>query len=70
MLMLFAAILEVLIAIFARPIDDRIVQNIAGSSPLERTSIYVDDMVIFFKPNVHKLTRLWVFCICSQKRPT
>ncbi|KAM0904437.1 hypothetical protein ACQ4PT_017999 [Festuca glaucescens] len=48
--MLFVAAMEVLTAIVAKAVHNGILENLANVSPLQRLSIYADDVVLFFKP--------------------
>jgi hypothetical protein len=48
--MLFVAAMEVLTAIVAKAVDSGILESLANILPLQRLSIYADDVVLFFKP--------------------
>ncbi|KAM0846067.1 hypothetical protein ACQ4PT_055920 [Festuca glaucescens] len=48
--MLFVAAMEVLSAVIKKAVEGDMFANLAGISPLQRISIYADDVVLFFKP--------------------
>ncbi|KAM0846063.1 hypothetical protein ACQ4PT_055917 [Festuca glaucescens] len=48
--MLFVAAMEVLLAVIKKAVEGDMFANLAGISPLQRISIYADDVVLFFKP--------------------
>jgi mannosylglycoprotein endo-beta-mannosidase len=48
--MLFVAAMEVLSATIKKAVEGDMFSNLAGISPLQRISIYADDVVLFFKP--------------------
>jgi hypothetical protein len=48
--MLFVAAMEVLSAIIKKVVEGDMCSDLAGISPLQRVSIYADDVVLFFKP--------------------
>ncbi|KAM0852955.1 hypothetical protein ACQ4PT_051408 [Festuca glaucescens] len=54
--MLFVAGTEVLTAIVAKAGQEQVLQSIAGISPLQRISIYADDVVLLFKPEGREVT--------------
>jgi hypothetical protein len=53
--LLFVAAMEVLTALFDRAVEDRILNNLASISPIQRISIFADDVVCFFKPEREEL---------------
>jgi hypothetical protein len=48
--MLFVAAMEVLSAVIKKAVEGGVFSDLAGISPLQRISVYADDVVIFFKP--------------------
>jgi hypothetical protein len=55
--MMFVAAMEVMSAIIKKAVEGDMFSNLASISPLQRISIYADDVVLFFKPERHEL---WV----------
>jgi hypothetical protein len=53
--LLFVAAMEVLTALFDRGVEDHILNNLASISPIQRISIFADDVVCFFKPEREEL---------------
>jgi hypothetical protein len=53
--MLFVAAMETLTAIMKRAVQANLFGNLAGISPLQRISIYADDVVLFVKPECREL---------------
>jgi hypothetical protein len=47
--LLFVAGMEVFTAMVAKAVEQNLYQNLAGISPLQRVSIYADDVVMFLK---------------------
>jgi hypothetical protein len=48
--LLFVVGMEVMTALFERAVRDQLLANLAGISPLQRISIFADDVVCFFRP--------------------
>jgi hypothetical protein len=48
--LLFVVGMEVITAIMARVVEARLLGNLAGITPLQRISIFADDVVCFFRP--------------------
>jgi hypothetical protein len=53
--MLFVIGMEVLTAVVNRTVEEQLLQNLAGITPLQRISVFADDVVIFLKPDVSDL---------------
>jgi hypothetical protein len=53
--MLFVAGMEVLTAVISKAVQDQIFLRLAGISPLQRISLYADDIVVFIKLEEHEL---------------
>jgi hypothetical protein len=54
--MLFVAAMESLSAMISKATENGLFGNLAAISPLQRISVYADDVVIFLKP---ELSELW-----------
>jgi hypothetical protein len=48
--MLFIAGMAVLTAAISKAVQDQIFLRLVGISPLQRISLYADDIVVFIKP--------------------
>ncbi|KAM0931418.1 hypothetical protein ACQ4PT_000437 [Festuca glaucescens] len=48
--MLFVIGMEVLTKIMLKAVDEGLFDNLAGISPIQRISVYADDVVLFFRP--------------------
>jgi hypothetical protein len=48
--LLFVVGMEVMIALIGRAVQDQLLSNLANISPIQRISIFVDDVVCFFRP--------------------
>jgi hypothetical protein len=53
--MLFVIGIEVLTTVVIRAVEEQLLQNLAGITPLQRISVFADDVVIFLKPDVPDL---------------
>jgi hypothetical protein len=56
--MLFVAGMEVLTAMVTKAVEDGIFKRLAGIKPLQRISVYADDVVIFLRPEFVELTAI------------
>ena len=52
---LFVLAMETFTLLFLRATESRLLQPIGNSTPVQRVSIYADDVVIFLKPEIHDL---------------
>jgi hypothetical protein len=50
--MLVMAGMEVSAVAIAKAVEERMFQNLAGISSLQRISVYADDVVIFLRPDI------------------
>jgi hypothetical protein len=53
--MLFVAAMEVLSAMVTRAVHAGMFQSLAAISPIQRISVYADDVVLFLKPEMGEL---------------
>jgi hypothetical protein len=57
--LLFVAGMEVLTRLFTVAAQEQLLGNLAGISPLQRVSIYADDVVIFARLDAAELVAIW-----------
>jgi hypothetical protein len=53
--MLFVAGMEALTAMVVKAVDEQVFQSLAGIKPLQRISIFADDVVLFIRPKENEL---------------
>ncbi|KAK1685647.1 hypothetical protein QYE76_046495 [Lolium multiflorum] len=56
--MMFLIDMEVLTKIIEKVVEAQLFSNLAGISPIQRLSVYADDVVVFLKPEVQELRAL------------
>jgi hypothetical protein len=52
---MFVAGMEVLTALVAKAVEQNLYQELCGILPLQRVSVYADDVVLFLKPDPREL---------------
>jgi hypothetical protein len=53
--MLFVAGMEVLTALIKKAVEANLLRHMAGITAIQRLSIYADDVVLFFRPEIQEL---------------
>jgi hypothetical protein len=53
--MMFIAGMEVLTALIKKVVEANFLRRMAGITAIQRLSIYADDVIIFFRPEIQEL---------------